>query len=83
MATSSLTGTATWYRYAGQPSDECASPTLPMGTHLTVTDVATGVVAYCVVMDREEANRAVDLAPDVFEQLSDLSTGTVTVTVSW
>ena len=46
-------------------------------------NVATGVVAYCVVMDREEANRAVDLAPDVFEQLSDLSTGTVTVTISW
>jgi rare lipoprotein A (peptidoglycan hydrolase) len=76
-------GQATWY--AAAPAGRCASPTLPFGTILTVTNVATGASTTCVVDDREEAGypRVVDMSPSGFAQLADPSQGVVDVSISW
>ena len=81
-ATASATGVATWY--AWNPG-QCASPWLPKGTEVTVTDVATGASTSCLVTDREADNpgRVIDLDTAVFEQLAPLSAGAITVTISW
>jgi rare lipoprotein A len=76
-------GQATWY--AAAPPGRCASPTLPFGTVLTVTNVATGATTTCTVDDREQAGypRVVDMSPSGFAQLADPSQGVVDVTISW
>jgi rare lipoprotein A len=63
----------------------CASPTLPFGTVLTVTNSATGASTTCTVDDREQAGfpRVVDMSPSGFAQLADPSQGVVDVTISW
>ena len=77
------TGQATWYSEA--PSGYCASPTLPFGTVLTVTNDATGASTVCTVDDREGAGypRVVDMSPEGFAQIADPSQGVVQVTISW
>jgi len=76
-------GQATWY--AAAPAGMCASPTLPFGTVLTVTNAATGASMTCTVDDREQAGfpRVVDMSPSGFAQLADPSQGVVDVTISW
>jgi rare lipoprotein A (peptidoglycan hydrolase) len=76
-------GEATWY--AAAPEGYCASPTLPFGTVLTVTDNATGVSVNCTVDDREDSPypRVVDMSPSDFARLADTSQGVVEVTISW
>jgi rare lipoprotein A (peptidoglycan hydrolase) len=76
-------GEATWYSEAA--SGMCASPTLPFGTVLTVVNDATGASTGCTVDDREEAGypRVVDMSPEGFAQIGDLSQGVVEVTISW
>jgi hypothetical protein len=76
-------GEATWY--AAAPPGRCASPTLPFGTVLTVTNVANGASTTCTVDDREQAGypRVVDLSPSGFAQLASTSQGVVDVTISW
>jgi len=76
-------GQATWY--AAAPPGRCASPTLPFGTVLTVTNVVTGATATCTVDDREQAGypRVVDMSPSGFAQLAEPSQGVVDVTISW
>jgi len=83
VPTNSATGIATWYAEA--PAGTCASPWLPKGVTLKVTDVATGVTITCLVADREGDNpgRVVDLSPSGFEALAPLSQGVDQVTVSW
>jgi rare lipoprotein A len=63
----------------------CASPTLPFGTVLTVTDIATGASTISRVDDREQAGypRVVDMSPSGFAQLGALSQGVVDVIISW
>jgi len=82
-ASDSATGIATWYSEA--PAGTCASPWLPKGVTLTVTDVSSGATITCLVADREADNpgRVVDLSPSGFEALAPLSQGVVEVTVSW
>lgn len=78
----SAVGVATWYGwYPGQ----CASPFLPHGTLVTVTDLATGVTIHCLVTDTEAHNpgRVVDLSNWCFEELAPLSQGVITVRISW
>jgi uncharacterized protein YabE (DUF348 family) len=75
-------GGATWYRtYSGT----CAHRTLPRGTIVTITNIATGATATCRVADAGPFadGRIIDLAQDVFVQLAPLSTGVVQVTISW
>jgi hypothetical protein len=76
-------GDATWY--AAAPAGYCASPTLPFGTVLTVVNNATGASTVCTVDDREESGypRVVDLSPEGFSQIADMSQGVVSVTISW
>lgn len=82
-AANTAAGEATWY--AESPAGGCASPTLPRGTVLKVTDDATGASITCLVDDVEGDNpgRVVDLAPSEFSQLADLSQGVIEVTISW
>jgi hypothetical protein len=79
----SESGQATWYSAA--PPGMCASPTLPFGTVLTVTNVASGASTTCTVDDREQAGypRVVDMSPSGFAQLASTSEGVVDVTISW
>jgi rare lipoprotein A (peptidoglycan hydrolase) len=76
-------GDATWY--AAAPAGMCASPTLPFGTVVTVVNNATGASTVCTVDDREAAGypRVVDLSPEGFSQIADMSEGVVAVTISW
>jgi rare lipoprotein A (peptidoglycan hydrolase) len=78
----SRVGAATWY--AWRPG-QCASPFLPHGTMLTVTDLATGKTIQCLVTDTEADNvgRVVDLSEYCFEELGSLSQGVIEVRVSW
>ena len=80
--TNTLEGEASWYP---APAGTCASPTLPFGIMLTVTDDATGASVHCLVDDREAHNegRVVDLAEATFAELADPGTGVIEVTLSW
>jgi rare lipoprotein A len=82
-SSNSESGQATWYGAA--PAGMCASPTLPFGTVLTVTNVATGARTTCTVDDREQAGypRVVDMSPSGFAQLASTSQGVADVTISW
>jgi rare lipoprotein A (peptidoglycan hydrolase) len=78
----SRVGVATWYGwYPGQ----CASPFLPHGTLLTVTDLATHKTIQCLVTDTEAHNpgRVVDLSEYCFEELASLSQGVILVRITW
>lgn len=77
-----VSGIATWY--AWHPG-QCASPFLPHGTLLTVTDLATGKTIQCLVTDTEAHNpgRVVDLSNWCFEELAPLSQGVIEVRISW
>ena len=81
--TASEQGEATWYGAA--PDGYCASPTLPFGTVLTVTNDGTGASTSCTVDDREAAGypRVVDMSPAGFSQIASTSQGVVQVTISW
>ena len=76
-------GEATWYSAA--PAGMCASPSLPFGTVLTVTNDATDASTTCTVDDREGAGypRVVDMSPEGFAQIAELGEGVVEVTISW
>jgi rare lipoprotein A (peptidoglycan hydrolase) len=75
-------GIATWY--AWHPG-QCASPFLPHGTLLTVTDLTTHKTIQCLVTDTEAHNpgRVVDLSNWCFEQLAPLSQGVIEVRITW
>ncbi len=78
----SESGQATWY---GAPDGTCASPDLPFGTVLTVTDQANGARVTCTVEDREDpaSGRVLDLSESGFAALADPSEGVIEVTLSW
>jgi rare lipoprotein A len=63
----------------------CASPSLPFGTVLTVTNNATGASTQCTVDDREAnvPGRVVDLSYSGFSQIASPSQGVVYVTLAW
>ncbi len=52
---------------------------------LTVVNNATGASTVCTVDDREDSAypRVVDLSPEGFSQIADMSQGVVQVTISW
>jgi rare lipoprotein A (peptidoglycan hydrolase) len=81
-AAHSKVGIATWY--AWHPG-QCASPFLPHGTLLTVTDLTTHKTIQCLVTDTEAHNpgRVVDLSNWCFEQLAPLSQGVIEVRITW
>jgi hypothetical protein len=75
-------GDATWYSYT---PGHCATWFLPYGTHVNVTDLATGRTITCEVTDKESArgNRVVDLNETQFAELAPLAQGVIRVKVSW
>jgi hypothetical protein len=75
------TGQVTYYAH---PAGRCASPWLPFGTVVTVTNPATGATVTCVVDDREaDTARSIDLATTTFALLAPLAQGVVDARLSW
>ncbi len=77
-------GQATWYDppWSGFTA---ASPWIPFGTHVTVTDLATGRTVIVVIDDRGpfSPGRIIDLSPEAFSVLSPLGRGVLDVRISW
>ncbi len=80
--TSSESGKATWYDFT---AGTCAHRTLPMGTTVRVTNLATGGSTTCRVADRGPFadGRILDLSRDVFERLAPGSKGVIPVSAEW
>ena len=81
-------GKASWYEAKYHESNPwiCAHRTLPMGTVVTVTAVATGKSIKCEVGDRGPyagQDRILDLSKYAFSQLANPSSGVVSVRLSW
>ena len=76
------TGTATWYE--GGTASGCAHLTLPKGTVVTVTAISSGRQVTCTVDDRGPfGSHIIDLSPSGFQALAPLSTGVVSVRITW
>lgn len=75
-------GQATWYRWK---AGNCAHNTLPKGTVVTVTAVASGRTATCVVGDRGafRVPTIIDLDATVFAKIAPLGAGRIEVSISW
>ena len=77
-------GQATWYDppWSGLTA---ASPWIPFGTHVTVTDLATGQTVIVVINDRGpfSPGRIIDLSPEAFSALSPLGRGVLDVRITW
>ncbi|MEO8424892.1 MAG: ubiquitin-like domain-containing protein [Actinomycetota bacterium] len=77
-------GQATWYDppWSGFTA---ASPWIPFGTHVTVTDLVTGRTVIVVIDDRGpfSPGRIIDLSPEAFSVLSALGRGVLDVRISW
>ena len=78
----SRTGVASWYACSG---DHAASPWLPFGTVVTVTDLDTGRTVTVVINDRGPygAGRILDLCSPAFAAIAPLSQGVATVRIAW
>ena len=78
------TGQASWYDppWSGLTA---AHPSLPFGTHVTVTDLSTGRSVIVVINDRGPfgAGRVIDLSPEAFQALLPLGAGILRVQLSW
>jgi hypothetical protein len=75
------TGQVTYYDH---PPGRCASPWLPFGTVVTVTNPGSGATVTCVVDDREaDTARSIDLATATFALLAPLAQGVVDARLSW
>ncbi len=77
-------GLATWYDppWSGLTA---AHPSLPFGTRVTVTDVASGRSVTVVIDDRGPfaPGKIIDLSPEAFAALSPLGAGVLHVRLSW
>jgi len=70
--------------YYDHPAGRCASPWLPFGTVVTVTNPANGATVSCVVDDREaDTDRSIDLATSTFALIAPLSQGVVHAILHW
>jgi rare lipoprotein A len=79
----SQSGKASYYEAA--PAGTCAHRTLPMGTIVKVTRVATGASITCKVSDRGPyaGGFIIDLAKSDFAQLAPISDGVTEVRLTW
>ena len=78
----SRTGIASWYGCSGY---HAASPWLPFGTVVTVTDLDNGRTVTVVINDRGPygAGRILDLCAPAFSALAPLSQGVAKVSITW
>jgi rare lipoprotein A (peptidoglycan hydrolase) len=78
------TGEATWYDppWSGYTA---AHKTLPMGTHVTVTNLDTGASITVVIDDRGPyaPGRIIDLSPEAFAAIAPLGQGVAHVRITW
>jgi resuscitation-promoting factor RpfB len=76
------TGVASWYRRAGMVA---AHQSLPFGTQVKVTNLATGRSVVVVINDRGPfiGGRIIDLSDDAYAQLAHLGSGTISVRIAW
>jgi rare lipoprotein A (peptidoglycan hydrolase) len=75
------TGVVTYYAH---PAGTCASPWLPFGTVVRVTNPANGASVTCVVDDREaDTQRSIDLATATFAEIAPLWQGVVDAQLTW
>ncbi len=75
------TGIVTYYDH---PPGRCASPWLPFGTVVEITNPANGLTVTCMVDDREaDTARSIDLATTTFAELAPLSQGVIDARLSW
>jgi rare lipoprotein A len=78
---SAHSGQVTYYAH---PAGTCASPYLPFGTVVRVTNPANGASVTCLVNDREaDTARSIDLATATFAELAPLSQGVINAQLSW
>jgi uncharacterized protein YabE (DUF348 family) len=75
-------GVASWYERSGLVA---AHPSLPMGTDVTVTNLANGRSVTVVINDRGPFvdGRIIDLSDDAFGRIASLSSGTAQVRITW
>ncbi|MGZ6545846.1 MAG: ubiquitin-like domain-containing protein [Actinomycetota bacterium] len=77
-------GQATWYDppWSGLTA---ASPWIPFGTRVTVTDLASGRTVIVTIDDRGpfSPGRIIDLSPEAFSVLSPLGRGVLNVRLGW
>jgi hypothetical protein len=74
-------GQVTFYAH---PAGTCASPWLPFGTVVEITNPANGASVSCVVNDREaDTARSIDLATATFARLAPLSQGVIDAELRW
>ncbi len=74
-------GIATYYAH---PAGRCASPWIPFGTTVWITNPANGKSVSCVVDDYEtDTARSVDLATATFAEIAPLTQGVVDAELSW
>jgi hypothetical protein len=79
---SSMVGEASWYYVNDQLN--AASPWLPFGTHVTVTNLATGASVTVVINDRGPfGGRLIDLSEYAFQRIASLGQGVCLVRISW
>jgi len=77
------TGEATWYE-TGHPGLTAAHPTLPFGTHVTVTNLSNGKTVTVVINDRGPfGGRIIDLSRDAFALIAPLPSGVCQVRLTW
>jgi len=70
--------------YYAHPAGRCASPWLPFGTVVSITNPANGATVTCVVDDREaDTARSIDLATATFAEIAPLSQGVVYADLHW
>lgn len=76
-------GKASWYAAAAPGS--CAHRTVPKGTRVRVTHLATGKAVVCVVSDRGPYvdGRIIDLSEQDFAQLTGSHLGVADVKIEW
>ena len=78
----STVGEASWYYIDDGLS--AASPWLPFGTHVTVTNLATGAAVTVVINDRGPfGGRIIDLSREAFSRLAPPPQGVCRVKLTW
>jgi uncharacterized protein YabE (DUF348 family) len=79
----SRTGSASWYDSPFGGNSCATKEYVPKGTMLRVTNLSTGQSTTCLVADRVEADRVVDMDRHAFSQLAPNSQGTFPARIDW